>query len=88
LTNAWNWLFRDRRTGRIVIMQWPNIPLWIFIAARVANAVSAHTAFRVVGTAALFVWAVLEVARGVNPFRRGLGAVVLVAQLAALIVSR
>ncbi len=38
---------------------------------------AAGTALDVVGTVALLVWAVEEIAGGVNPFRRLLGAVVL-----------
>ena len=26
------WWFRDRHTGKIVIAQFPNVPLWIFLA--------------------------------------------------------
>ncbi|MBM0202934.1 hypothetical protein JNW90_07375 [Micromonospora sp. STR1s_5] len=25
-----DWFFRDRRSGGIVIGQWPNLPLWLF----------------------------------------------------------
>ena len=28
-----DWAFRDRQTGRIFIGQWPNLWLWIFVAA-------------------------------------------------------
>jgi hypothetical protein len=37
------------------------------------------TAVEVTGTAALVIWAVDEIVRGVNPWRRMLGAVVLAA---------
>ena len=83
-----DWWFRNRRTGAITIAQPPNPPLWVFIGAtalRVALSPEggAATALRVVSTVALAVWAVLEVVRGVNPFRRLLGGVVLAWQFAA-----
>ena len=31
------WLFRDRRTGEVVIAQWPNLPLIVFLGASVAK---------------------------------------------------
>lgn len=73
-----DWCFRDRTTGRIVIGQFPNVPLWIFIGAVVARRfVSAsggtRTVVDAVGVAALGWWAVLEVTSGVNPWRRLLG---------------
>ncbi|MCU1498566.1 MAG: hypothetical protein JWM47_2519 [Acidimicrobiales bacterium] len=43
------------------------------------------TGVRVIGAGALVWWAVDEVARGVNPFRRGLGAVVLAVTVAGLV---
>lgn len=75
-------LFVDRRTGRIVVVQWPNIPLWVWIGASALGWL-AHpggrwgTALDVLGTAALAFWAIDEVLRGVNPWRRLLGAGVL-----------
>jgi hypothetical protein len=77
MRRALRWLFEDRSTGRLVVAQWPNIPLWVWIVASLLR-------WHLVATAALVVWAVLEVAKGVNPFRRGLGALVLLAQLARL----
>jgi hypothetical protein len=79
------WLFEDRSTGRIVVWQWPNIPLWIWIASTVVGLVVSAGWISVVGAVALAVWAVLEVWKGVNPFRRGLGAVVLLGQLVRLV---
>lgn len=88
MKEAVDWVFKSRETGKITLAQWPNIPLWAFIAASVLAALvkngSAHTLFSVLAAIALAVWAVLEIVKGVNPFRRGLGAVVLV----GMIVSR
>lgn len=85
-----DWLFRDRATGRIVIAQWPNASFGLFLVARVADrlfdpAGTAGTVLVAVGTLALLWWAVDEVLRGVNPFRRILGAVVLAATLASAV---
>ena len=84
-----NWSFRSRRTGAITVAQWPNAPLVIFGVVTVALR-SFHpsggiaTAGRVVAGLALLVWALDEVVRGVNPFRRMLGVVVLGAGIAGL----
>ena len=73
-----NWWFRDRGTGEIVIAQFPNVALRIFlgsVAVRVivADGTRADSAAAWVGAGALAWWAVDEVIRGVNPWRRVLG---------------
>lgn len=79
-----DWLCRDRRTGRITIAQFPNVPLWIFlITVGLRYVVPADSVIRTtldwVGLVALSWWALAEVIRGVNPFRRlvGVGGIVL-----------
>jgi hypothetical protein len=77
------WLFCNRQTGRLTVLQWPNIPLAVYLLATVihvglASGSAASTVVAAVASAALAVWSVLEVACGVNPFRRGLGCVVLI----------
>jgi hypothetical protein len=79
-----DWSFRDRRTGRITIAQFPNLALWIFFATAVARrlvsgAGGLRTTIGYVGVAALGWWAVDEFVRGVIPWRRllGLGGCVL-----------
>ena len=84
-----NWLFRNRETGEITIAQAPNPPLWVFLAATIVRAIfrpegGAGTALRIVSTGALTWWAVDEVVRGVNPFRRILGSVVLAGLVASI----
>jgi hypothetical protein len=81
------WFFRDRRTGRITIAQKPNALSASSTALAVAElalrgrpARVAKCARRVVVTA----WAADELARGVNPWRRTLGASVLALQLRGL----
>jgi hypothetical protein len=74
--------FRNPETGEFVVVQMPNLPLSIWLAATLARLVftphgSAGTALSVMGTVSLAVWAVLEAARGDSPFRRVLGGLVL-----------
>lgn len=88
MRRAFDWVFRSREDGRIVVAQWPNVPLGIFLVASAVGRLvdpqgDVRTAVQVVGGIALAVWAADEVVRGVNPFRRGLGAVML-----ALLVRR
>jgi hypothetical protein len=80
--SALGWLFRDRRTGRIVIAQLPNIPLLVWFGTSVLGwLLNPHgrwgTVLEVTSAAALVVWAGDEIVRGVNPWRRILGATVL-----------
>jgi hypothetical protein len=74
-----DWLLRDRRTGKRVVVQVPNVPLLVWVATVVLRRFWHPGALDVIGTTALVVWAGDEVARGVNPFRRLLGAAVLAA---------
>ena len=76
--------FENPETGRVVIAQPPNLPLAIFIAATAVRLIvrpegDLGTATSVIGTGALAWWAADEILRGDSPFRRVLGAVVLVA---------
>ena len=73
-------MFRNRGTGEITVAQFPNLALWIFLGTVVARWVvpedsGAFTALRVVALAALGWWALDEVVRGVNPWRRFLGVI-------------
>lgn len=77
-----DWWFRSRETGAITIAQPPNPPLLVFFAATLVRVLlspagTAGTVLRITSTGALAVWALDEVARGVNPFRRVLGGAVL-----------
>jgi hypothetical protein len=85
-----DWVFRDRRTGRIVIVQWPNTALVVWLVASTARALLGlgggwGAALRVVAALALGWWAVDEIGRGVNPWRRLLGAVVLGGLVASML---
>ena len=69
--------FRSTQTGRITIAQFPNVPLWIFLVTvvvrRFVETGAARTAVDVVAVASLAWWALDEVFRGVNLWRRALG---------------
>src|SRR3954447_21772914 len=84
--------FRSPETGKLVVVQMPNIPLWVFLAATATRLVF-HPAgtldmiVSVVGTASLVVWAALEIIRGESPFRRVLGAVVIIALVVGWVVG-
>jgi hypothetical protein len=84
-----DWLFRNRQTGEITVAQAPNAALIIFLVAAVVHRVfditgSLGTALAVISTGALAFWAADELLRGVNPFRRILGAIVLAGIAASL----
>jgi len=76
------WCFRNRETGAITVAQTPNLALSVFLVAMAIlwlipnGAVS--TVAKVVATGSLIVWALDEVVRGVNPWRRFLGVAVLI----------
>lgn len=80
--------FRDRRSGRIVSGQRPNLPLWLFgLMQAVAWITGEGTAIgrwaEVASWIALAVWAGDELLRGVKPWRRCLGAAVTTAARSA-----
>jgi len=82
-------MFLNRRTGRITVAQWPNISLSAFLAASIATRIAhpagtAGTVLRAATIAALAVWAIDEMIRGVNPFRRLLGLAILAATVAGI----
>jgi hypothetical protein len=75
------WFFRNRETGEVTIGQAPNFVLWVVIAAGILLGVlpssgNPSAALGIVFKGGLLVWAVDEVFRGVNPWRRCLGAAV------------
>ncbi len=94
MRRAFDWFFRDRRTGAVVIGQWPNAPLWIFAAASALECLleavmpglpaPVFAGLRVVALLSLSVWAIDEIARGVNPWRRCLGTAVLIGIVVSL----
>ena len=77
------WCFRNRETGAITVAQTPNLALSVFlVAAAILWLIHPNgtlsTVAKVVATGSLIVWALDEVVRGVNPWRRFLGVAVLI----------
>lgn len=75
----------------MVIAQWPNLPLAVWLLAGGVRMVldpggAWGTAIDVVATAALATWAIAEIGWGVNPWRRLLGTLVLLTQLTTLLL--
>ncbi len=81
-------LLRDK-DGKLVIGQKPNLPIIAWFAAYMLQASPFLESFdkelSVVATVSLYVWALLELLRGVNLFRRILGGIVIVALTIPLI---
>ena len=87
---AVQWWFENRETGEITVAQFPNWPLFGIGAGWLVRAVSdvgspVHDAAGVAVTALWIYWGADELVRGVNPWRRVLGSVVLVWQLLRLL---
>ncbi len=82
---AVDWLLRSRETGRITLVQLPNLALALFLLLRIVELVvrhgTVHDLLHWLGTGALVWWAIDELLHGVNPLRRVVGAAVLVALL-------
>jgi hypothetical protein len=79
---------RDLKIRGYTVGQFPNPPLWIALGALVIALVSdgagaLNDTARAIFYVALTVWAYEEAARGVNGFRRALGAV----SLALIVVA-
>jgi len=84
------WWFENRTTGQLTIVQIPNWEIWAIGAAwlivRLTDGGSAVG--RVADSAGVglwLVWGADEILRGVNPWRRLLGAAVIGWQLVGLI---
>ena len=76
-----DWMLRSRETGKITLGQSANLEQKIFSGATLVGVLlppsKLRTGVGVVAVLALLVWGADEIARGVNPFRRILGAVAL-----------
>jgi hypothetical protein len=81
---AFDWFFRDKRTGKLALIQLPNPALWVFTVATLLrwSPYDAHdTKLGWIATGALIAWALDELVRGHAPVRRLLGAIVLAYEL-------
>ena len=86
-----DWFFRSRETGAITIAQWPNLLLWIVIVAGVLlwiwpSAGKASAGLTIVMKGGLVIWGADEIFRGVNPWRRCLGAAVVFYEFMTLLL--
>ena len=84
------WFFRNRKTGEITIAQAPHLVLWVVIVAGVLHLIchwpgTSAKVLDIVFRAGLVVWALDEIFRGVNPWRRCLGGAVLIYEFAILL---
>ena len=74
------WWFADRRTGRLTVVQRPNALSALTTASTVLHTALPGRSSRVAGQIrdlATLTWGVDELVRGVNPWRRSLGAAAL-----------
>lgn len=75
--------FKDKN-GRVVIFQFPNLPLLAWILFTILNLLlgskypKLQHLFSMLSFGFIFTWAWLEISSGVNYFRRALGLLVLV----------
>ncbi len=85
IKSAYQKIFLDNN-GHLVLAQFPNIPLAIWLStlviARLVHASPWVAINEVVSFSALLVWAFLELVSGVTYFRRTLGLIVFVYLLA------
>jgi len=84
------WWFENRHTGDLTLAQFPNWPLWGIAATWVVSALvgtgsPSGEAVSGIRTGLWIYWAGDEILRGVNPWRRGLGVVVLAWQVGTLV---
>ena len=89
---VFDWFFRNRHTGQLTIAQFPNVPLGVFLAATAVDRLFAPagmpgSGIRLLAVAALTWWAIDELVRGVNPWRRLLGGAVLAGQIVRGVAS-
>ena len=87
---VWRWWFADRATGEITVAQFPNWPIWCIGACWLARVITdagstAHEALGWVIRGLWIVWGVDELVRGVNPWRRLLGTIVIAWQVVSLL---
>lgn len=78
--------FFQNDKGEYVVAQWPNAPVFMIMASslltRMSLAPDTHRLFQLTTFGLIFLWAYLEITAGDSPFRRVLGAGVMVWLLA------
>jgi hypothetical protein len=86
------WWFTNRETGALTVAQWPNLALLVWGAAELVSVLlnghpDASATAGDIAKGALIVWALDEMVRGVNPWRRLLGMIVLAGTVLSLVRS-
>lgn len=87
---AFDWMFRSRADGRIVMGQAPNLAILVFTGAIILAFLlppRAGVVFGVIAYGSLAWWAYDELFFGVNPFRRMLGAAAVVGLIATAVAA-
>ena len=87
---AFDWMFRSRVDGRVVMGQAPNAAILIFTGALILAIVlppRAAVVFGVIAYASLAWWAYDELFFGVNPLRRMLGVAAIVGLAGTAVVA-
>ena len=87
---SFRWWFENRQNGDITIGQFPNWPLFAIAGAWIVrrfvdDGSPAASATGAIGTALWLFWGADELVRGVNPWRRLLGAAVIGWQVVGLV---
>jgi hypothetical protein len=74
--------------GEVVIVQRPNLLIiaWLIVQVLLFLKIGPSSPFRALATAMLFTWAYMEIDQGKSPFRRCLGAVIMVVIVTGLFV--
>ena len=76
IKKLFKWLFITK-DGKVVIGQLPNLPIILWLVSLIINNFvkdyKINWVISLVGTISLVYWAILEITRGVNGFRRLLG---------------
>lgn len=72
--------FADKN-GHVVLWQRPNAPLIVWLVftsfAAILGSGPLHGVCSLVARVSITIWAILEILRGVSPFRRTLGGVIM-----------
>jgi hypothetical protein len=73
--------FKDK-SGKIVVWQNLNLPIILWAGATLMSKLiktgSLHSLFSIIAFGWVFTWAWLEITQGASPFRRMLGAIVMI----------
>ena len=88
---SWRWWFENRHTGEITIAQNPNWPLFAIVGTWIVRLIATdgstvHDIAGWLGIGLWIYWGMDEVIRGVNPWRKVLGGVMVLVQVGRIIL--